>query len=103
MVGEFPDAAAAERVVSEDEIPIFLKISGTVAHRVAIFAEVERLREIGIFNIALKHFARRGVHTALDVDEVTFDAVTKAFVLALHSRGIAARCVLAVDDVVFVP
>ena len=86
VIGEFPYASSAERIVCEDQIPVFFEVSGPVAHCVAVFAEIQRLFEIGVIYIVIKHIARRWIHTAFYVNKIALDVVAKVLVLTLYSR-----------------
>ena len=67
MVAELPHAAAEERVMLIESLPVFFEVAGAVAHCVAVLAEEERLGDDGIFGIVLHDLVDLRVHEALDV------------------------------------
>ena len=66
MVAPFPDISAAQARVFLCQIPVFLKVSGAVAHGVTVFDQKERL--LGILGKIVGDIRERRIHSSVEID-----------------------------------
>ena len=66
VIAPFPDISAAKTRVFLSQVPVFLKVSGTVAHGMTVFDQKERL--LGIFGKIVDDIRERRIHSSVEID-----------------------------------
>ena len=84
VVNEFPDTAAEKALFRPNQIPVFGKVSRAVAHGVRVFAEKQWFGVSLSCEVVVKTFGSGRIHTAFNVDIVTFYLAAQGGVLAFQ-------------------
>ena len=66
VIAPFPDISAAQTRIFLCQIPVFLKVSGAVAHGMTVFDQKERL--LGIFGKIVDDIRERRIHSSVEID-----------------------------------
>ena len=66
VIAPFPDISAAKTRVFLSQVPVFLKVSGAVAHGMTVFDQKERL--LGIFGKIVDDIRERRIHSSVEID-----------------------------------